>query len=54
MVFSLNKWDKGREFQHVMKSSAAVDFNSFEPILREAFDLVYPAGPGGRYDQKTY
>lgn len=39
MVFSLDKWDKGREFQHVMKSSAAVDFNSFEPILREAFDL---------------
>ena len=39
MVFSLEKWNNGREFQHVIKSSAAVDFNSFEPVLREAFDL---------------
>lgn len=39
MVFSQEKWNKGREFQNVMKSSAAVDFNSFESILREAFDL---------------
>ena len=39
MVFSLEKWNNEREFQHVIKSSAAVDFNSFEPVLREAFDL---------------
>lgn len=38
MVFSLDKWNNGREFQRVIKSSAAVDYNSFEQILREAFD----------------
>lgn len=39
MIFSLEKWNSGREFQRVIKSSAAVDYHSFEPILREAFDL---------------
>ncbi len=39
MIFSAEKWCNGREFQRVIKSSSAVDFNSFEPILREAFDL---------------
>lgn len=39
MVFSQEKWSNGREFQRVIRSSAAVDYNSFEPILREAFDL---------------
>lgn len=39
MIFSVEKWSSGREFQRVIKSSSAVDYNSFEPILREAFDL---------------
>lgn len=39
MVFSLEKWNNGKEFQRVIRSSSAVDFNSFETILREAFDL---------------
>lgn len=39
MVFSLEKWNNGKEFQHVIKSSTAVDYNSFETVLREAFDL---------------
>ena len=39
MVFSLEKWNNGKEFQRVIKSSTAVDYNSFETVLREAFDL---------------
>lgn len=39
MVFSAEKWNSRREFQRVIKSSAAVDYTSFEPILREAFNL---------------
>lgn len=39
MIFSLEQWNSGREFQRVIKSSAAVDYHSFEPLLREAFDL---------------
>lgn len=39
MVFSQEKWNNGKEFQRVIKSSTAVDYNSFETVLREAFDL---------------
>lgn len=39
MIFSQEKWNNGKEFQRVIKSSTAVDYNSFETVLREAFDL---------------
>jgi hypothetical protein len=39
MVFSLEKWDKGRELQRVIKGSAAMDWVVFSPVLFDAFSL---------------
>lgn len=39
MIFSNDRWNKGREFQRVIRSSSAVEFESFEVVLRESFDL---------------
>jgi hypothetical protein len=39
MVFSLDKWDKGRELQGVIKGSAAMDWVVFSPVLFDAFSL---------------
>jgi hypothetical protein len=39
MVFSLEKWNNGRELQRVIKGSAAMDWVVFSPVLSDAFSL---------------
>lgn len=39
MVFSEAKWNKGAEFQQVVKVSAAMGFATVAPMLRDAYDL---------------
>ncbi|OCW94215.1 hypothetical protein A9168_08295 [Macellibacteroides sp. HH-ZS] len=39
MVFSEAKWNKGAEFQQVVKGSAALGFTTVAPMLRDAYDL---------------
>ena len=39
MVFSETKWNKGAEFQQVVKGSAALGYTTVAPMLRDAYDL---------------
>lgn len=52
MIFSIEKWDKGREFQRVIRSSSAVEYGSFEVVLRESFDLFIRPLLGGEMTKR--
>lgn len=39
MVFSDGKWNNGREIQNVIKASAALDFITVRPFLKDSFNL---------------